>query len=1307
MKPLPSLLFAISFTINSGFAAELRITSITREGECTTLTWVSQPREFYTVFSTESLVPPISWQVAAVNVPCGGDTTTWSEGCESQNSMMNSLSLAAQSQPLVLNGEELALRMAASLSASSNAVTFLMAKLQEATERATAAKFTEGMFEVAQFSTENIDWPFDPPEGGGFGANYPTTAKFYRIARTPVRWAVPGFVDGWGPTSTNVPPGPSNFVAVAAGLFDSGTHNLALRSDGTVVAWGANFWGQTNVPSGLSDVIAIAVGGRHSAALKRDGALELWGDNSFGQRTNAPPGLTNVVDVKAGLWHTMALRADGTVAAWGDLFNRSNSVPPGLSNVVEISAGPRHCLARKADGTVVAWGFTYTNILGNYLPTNTPTNLLHVVEISAGMEHNQALLSNSTVVVWGASNNPASLEFPFLTNCTGVRAGWHYGLALNSDSSAAGWGNSMGDVGMDAIVAASAGARHVLVVRTNNESPVILKQPTNIVSVAGLSHAMSVTATSGAPSIRYQWQRDGTNILGATNTILSFTNLQLADEGNYRALVATDRRTNATRYATVTVILPPVIVGQSPASNIVFAQRAHSVDTTINASYKGVRWLFDPQRPDLIVGYDTNVQLTVSVESHGWPRPSIQWFKDGNAMASYYPEGVPEFPLVGSASEEGTYFAIVSNPAGSATSGVWHVQIRRWGAATGWGDDTFDQLTAPAAETNLVAIAAGAFHTLGLRENSTVAQWGDTNGAAVPAGLTNVTAISGGYYHSLALRENGSVVAWGDPAGSANFVPTNLAAAKAIAAGWNHNLALHSNGTVSAWGVNGSNLNWNLLQIPPGITNASSVAAGTLHSLVLRSNGTVVAWGYNADGQTNVPSGLSNVVAVAGGGMHSLALCADGTVTAWGANGYGQCDVPSGLSNVQFIAAGFEHSVALRNDGTVVCWGQNTDGQATLPAELPNTWRVAAGGYHTVAVAYDPVLNYPVDVPRDVMLIYNEDSTNSVIIKEYYRTNRPGVSQAMQFPIHGNTNETYASTNDLGTNLIATLLDWYAQNPTLRPRYVICFFGVPTRVWHYENPEPITATAVGVELQRALGVRPPFVNYIAMGADEAIPGELTNGPLPDCFAYIDKIARFGSNYSPGKLFISASAIGYQNTTYVLDDENRFYGYPPNPPATHSGASMDGIVTALQSLGVPANRIDYVPQTFDLGRVATNVAGYQSWGYYGWQCCYARNHAVEFLGDSTWFIMATVESYNGQRTAIGSHGRYTEWFYRYAFGGGNTPVGAVCHVEEPGVFGNHAITYFGLWEGGKLFATCAAVSRNSPTVMVVGDPFVKR
>ena len=79
---------------------------------------------------------------------------------------------------------------------------------------------------------------------------------------------------------------------------------------------GIQYYGQTTVPDGLTNVTAIAAGFYHTLALKSDGTVAAWGYNSNGQ-TTVPDGLTNVTTIAAGGYHSLALKADGTVVGWG------------------------------------------------------------------------------------------------------------------------------------------------------------------------------------------------------------------------------------------------------------------------------------------------------------------------------------------------------------------------------------------------------------------------------------------------------------------------------------------------------------------------------------------------------------------------------------------------------------------------------------------------------------------------------------------------------------------------------------------------------------------------------------------------------------------------------------------------------------------------------------------------------------------------------------------------------------------------------------------------------------------------------
>lgn len=77
------------------------------------------------------------------------------------------------------------------------------------------------------------------------------------------------------------PFGLTGVIAITAG----GIHTGALKNDGTVVAWGDNWYGQIAVPAGLTGVIAIAAGSRHTVVLKNYGTVVAWGNNGSGQTT--------------------------------------------------------------------------------------------------------------------------------------------------------------------------------------------------------------------------------------------------------------------------------------------------------------------------------------------------------------------------------------------------------------------------------------------------------------------------------------------------------------------------------------------------------------------------------------------------------------------------------------------------------------------------------------------------------------------------------------------------------------------------------------------------------------------------------------------------------------------------------------------------------------------------------------------------------------------------------------------------------------------------------------------------------------
>jgi len=229
-----------------------------------------------------------------------------------------------------------------------------------------------------------------------------------------------GTVVGWGNyLGSDVPADLRGVIAIDGGAY----HNLALKGDGTVVAWGLSGDSALNVPFDLTDAVAIAAGGAHSLALKSDGTVIGWGQNGFGQ-INIPSNLTDVVAISAGYLHSLALRSDGTVIGWGSNNSGQINIPSGLTDVVAIDAGEDHNLALKGDGTVVAWGDNY------FGQSTVPSGLADVIAIAAGRDHNLALKSDGTIVAWGRNDDGQISVPPGLTNVVAITAGMDHSLAL-------------------------------------------------------------------------------------------------------------------------------------------------------------------------------------------------------------------------------------------------------------------------------------------------------------------------------------------------------------------------------------------------------------------------------------------------------------------------------------------------------------------------------------------------------------------------------------------------------------------------------------------------------------------------------------------------------------------------------------------------------------------------------------------------------------------------------------------------------------------------------------------------------------
>ncbi|WP_074961625.1 T9SS type A sorting domain-containing protein [Flavobacterium akiainvivens] len=269
-------------------------------------------------------------------------------------------------------------------------------------------------------------------------------------------------------------------------------HNLAIKSDGTLWAWGQNNNGQvgnnsnTDQPTPVqigtdNDWWKISAGTYYSTAIKNDGTLWAWGSNSLGQTgtltTNYPHMIgtdTDWVHVATGLAFTSAIKSDGTLWMWG--YNDYGQLGNGTdvnSNVpaqvgtdndwVFTSHGSQHILALKSDGTLWSWGSDSAGSLGlgslgeQWYPTQIGTDN-NWIQVCAGYSSGAAIKSNGTLWTWGYNDYGMVGDGTFVSKQAPVQIGtdtdWQnvtittHTMAIKTNGTLWAWGrNNYGKIG--------------------------------------------------------------------------------------------------------------------------------------------------------------------------------------------------------------------------------------------------------------------------------------------------------------------------------------------------------------------------------------------------------------------------------------------------------------------------------------------------------------------------------------------------------------------------------------------------------------------------------------------------------------------------------------------------------------------------------------------------------------------------------------------------------------------------------------------------------------------------------------------
>jgi alpha-tubulin suppressor-like RCC1 family protein len=221
------------------------------------------------------------------------------------------------------------------------------------------------------------------------------------------------------------------------------SHVLAIKTDGTLWTWGQNNYGQLGIGSttyfsspvqvgSLTTWKQVSVGvGFSSFAIKTDGTLWAWGFNNIGQLglgdiTNrlSPVQISGYPwkQIATGSGHTVGIYGAGALYAWGQNssqqlglgFNSTNYSLPvqvgSLTNWKSLSVGGSSSLAIKTDGTLWAWGDNTYGQLGknDVISGNSPVQIGNLTNwksvIMGGYYNGLAIKTDGTLWSWGDNN---------------------------------------------------------------------------------------------------------------------------------------------------------------------------------------------------------------------------------------------------------------------------------------------------------------------------------------------------------------------------------------------------------------------------------------------------------------------------------------------------------------------------------------------------------------------------------------------------------------------------------------------------------------------------------------------------------------------------------------------------------------------------------------------------------------------------------------------------------------------------------------------------------------------------------------
>ena len=768
-----------------------------------------------------------------------------------------------------------------------------------------------------------------------------------------------------------------------------GAHATAIKNDGTLWSWGKNSSGALGLGDTTSRSSPVQVGALttwssvdvsdtyYNVAIKTDGTLWAWGYNGNGQlgqggttTTSSPVqigALTNWLKASAGRYHQVAIKTGGTLWSWG----KNNHGNLGLGNTtyysspkqigslttwssVSSSAG-LHNLALATDGTMWAWGRNATGQLGvgDSTDRSSPVQVGALTTWSSavvGIYNSSAIKTDGTLWAWGynsygqlGQNNTTVRSSPVQV---GALTTWSSAsiamtaVAIKTDGTLWSWGmGSFSQLGLgDA---------------NNRSSPVQVGTLTNWLKVASRYRTMAI---AGAPkSLTVTGVTAGTASPIVTGTDVTFT------------VTATDSTIGTLLYYSTTGNVASFTsnigsIALNGASNtFIISNPQVSVSSVYNVVVR------TGSQSGTVVATSNTMVVTP-------PLPQYLW---GWGRNQYSELGVGDTANRSSPTQVGSLTTWSTGSTGKYTSSAIKTDgtLWTWGknysGGLGLGDTTSRSSPVQVGALTTWSIAkSGAMFGVAIKTDGTLWTWGrneygmlglgDTTARSSPVqvgSLTNWLKVSAGQYSTAAIKTNGTLWTWGGNASVGGLglgtidntsSPQQVGALTnwlTVESGSDHMIGLKTDGTLWSWGQNyfgnlgqGNTTNRSSPVQVGASTDWSSISTTNTNSAAIKNNGTLWMWGWNSAGALGL-----------GDTARRSSPTQVGALTNWS------------TASTSFVAHQ-SHTTAIKTDGTLWSWGNNAYGTLGLgnttsrssPTQVGalTTWlKVTGGQYSTTAIS--------------------------------------------------------------------------------------------------------------------------------------------------------------------------------------------------------------------------------------------------------------------------------------------------------------------------------------------------------------------